>query len=139
MDVGGLRLGVDDELVPLELRVDVATLLCAAQQLELEALIGGVLEPGTGLDRAVMDDRAQCRVVLTLPGDRDVDDVEPHRFARHDEQADDPVLVVTRGAAADGGRVVAVRPQRIGRLVDRAIREPAHLRIGEVVALHVPA
>ena len=67
VDVGGPRLGVDDELVPLELCVDVATLLCAAQQLELEALIGGVLEPGTGLDRAVVDDRAQCRVVLTLP------------------------------------------------------------------------
>ena len=69
----------------------------------------------------------------------DVDRPQPHRFARLDAQPHDPVRVVARRAAPHGWRVVAERPQGVGRLVDGAVREPAHLRVGEIVALRVSA
>ena len=69
----------------------------------------------------------------------DLDRSEPHRFARLDSQPHDPVRVVARRAAPHGRRVVAERPQRVGRLVDGAVREPPDLGVGEIVALGVSA
>ena len=77
---------VDDELATRDLCVEVAALLCGAQQRGLQGVVLRVLEPRPRLDRRFGNHLAQ-RAVASVAVDRNVDFVETHRLAELDARS----------------------------------------------------
>ena len=137
VSAGRARRRVDDQLAARDPRVEVAKLERAAQKVRLELLVGRVVEPCSGLQRAGGCEAGELRIVAPGPLDTDVDGVHADGLARTDAQAHDPPPVVAGRAAADAGIVVPEGPQGVGSLVDRAVCEPPHLRVHEILPLGV--